>query len=185
MLQKDPHVAAQADWQDVGRTLKEVARKLKEEWQERQRDFEPIREEQEYWINVAAKVMTGDPSPLVRRLRDERVPTLEDMHAFADMLELASDEIRQRRRGGRGGRPRQNILTRLFAKRALVFYEEWKQANRRLGVRDHGHRDAMKDEACRVVLDLHENLYPLHRRLRPWPTFDGVRELMDRPKSRR
>jgi hypothetical protein len=134
-----------------------------------------------YWIAVVCNAMRGDPSYLVKHLRSRRALTQFDRKMLAECLEAhLTGEVGKDR-----GRP-QKHYARLLARMALIFYQEWKQINRRQGIRDHGHGGEMKDEACRVALDFYDaGLLQLHPTVQDIPTFDCVRELMDRPKSRR
>jgi hypothetical protein len=69
-------------------------------------------------------------------------------------------------------------LARMSGGLAFSFYQKWKDANRRNGINDWDHRGEMKDAMCRLVIGLvrpRENA----------PTFEQVRELMERPATRR
>ncbi len=68
-----------------------------------------------------------------------------------------------------------NKTARYLALGAIAFYREWKVANQNAGISNWGLRNDMRDESCRYVLELHG-----------WTaSYETVRELMDRPKSRR
>jgi hypothetical protein len=61
---------------------------------------------------------------------------------------------------------------------ALSIYGTWKGMNKKLGIRSWGLGDKMKDLSCRYAI----KMLPHHGRR---PDFEVVRQLMDRPKSRR
>jgi hypothetical protein len=160
-------------------------RKLKEEWQAKvlaniRRWQEQRAADIEIWHNLndqqvaMVDAIQGNPSRLLEYLGSER--PLTNRREVASCLALAF-----KKPNPRTGRPRKGDV-QLFASQALIFYEEWKQLNRRLGIRNYGHANDMKEEACRVILDLYAWQKEV---LRPFPTPRAVRELMDRPKTRR
>jgi hypothetical protein len=131
---------------------------------------------------------------LLSLLRSERPLTQDDRRVIADTLEWvhkqwekAEEKASSPQRGR--GRPRDDSV-RVLAILAWFFYWEWKQENRRLGICDRGHADDMKQQACRLILDLRREMK--NRRLGICDrghaddyTIDRVREMMDRPRSRR
>jgi hypothetical protein len=178
-----------ASWKDTGRKL---AEERAEEHQNMRRLVaeiasrvmaEPHEAPTREWSDAVHAACNGDPSRLVEYLRSERALTRTDRDLLATFLPSMLKK-------GRPGKDEVKSLARV----ALVFYQEWKQLNRRLGIRDHGHADDMKQQACRVALAL-MNTDPwrvalgLPPVLNPAstvpPTVEAVRELMDRPKSRR
>jgi len=86
--------------------------------------------------------------------------------------------------------------SRTAATVACCFYNDWSSENQRRGIRDYGHRGEMKDYAARAVV---EDFYAWRfgADIRPvylWEIgspknvesfIEVVRELMDKPKSRR
>ena len=70
---------------------------------------------------------------------------------------------------------KQNKVPRYVAKLARSFYRQWQAANIQAGISNWGLANDMKDESCRYTLELVG-----------WTAnFETVRELMDRPNSRR
>jgi len=97
-----------------------------------------------------------------------------------------ADEARRRQtpRAQAGARRNRGGNSRSCARVAIKFYRDWKDANRRNGIRDWGRGDEMKDEACRFAIELYGNDVLSHMREDP-PTFEELRDLMDRPQARR
>ncbi len=129
---------------------------------------------------MIAYAQTGDPSALVTFLRSRRKLTQFDRNTLAEMLEVIFTG--QANRTKQRGRPKR-LWARACAGRARLFYLDWKDANQRSGINDWGRRDEMKDEACRLVIELY-----VDRLSRPGddaPTFEEIRDLMERPAARR
>ena len=93
------------------------------------------------------------------------------------------------------GRPRGEGL-RVAATLSHYFYEEWRAENQKRGVRDYGCRSEMKDYAAEVIVKdffawrFREGVRPVFLWQMGWPKgveslIENVRELMDKPKSRR
>ena len=83
------------------------------------------------------------------------------------------------------GRPA-NTWAKGCAHVANKFYRDWKETNKRREIRDWGHSDEMKDEACRVAIDLYGEKAPSHmRKAEGAVSFEKLRELMERPSARR
>jgi hypothetical protein len=176
--------------------IKEIGRKIKEQFEQRVEQLltipsingslnfivAPRGEREIYWLDVVSALVKGDPSPLVEHLRSERALSQADRSVLADMLAAAftftPDLVPHR---DKGGRPKKRSA-RETAETALAVYRKWKQLNRDLRISDRGHNGEMRDEACRMAIGLmcaagfgdDEDLF----------TFDCVRDLMDRPKSR-
>ena len=129
----------------------------------------------------------GDPSELVELLKSSPftkadrsiLPQLLDA-AFGGEIDDACAPV---------GRPK-NIAARFCADLAITFYTVWKSINQRLGIKDWGHSDEMKDDACRVAIEYHQKRLSRRMTVRlssmeEIPKFAHIRELMDRPRSRR
>lgn len=112
----------------------------------------------------------GQPQYLIDYLRSNRPIRQQDRENLAQLFEGDPEQKSKRRR------PRAHAL-RSAALEAVFFYKSWRAENRRLGIRDHGQGDAMKDEAARFVVK------ELHRRVNVKP--ESVRALMERPAHRR
>jgi hypothetical protein len=113
----------------------------------------------------------GNSKFLVDYLRSDRPLSALEREHFAQALEGVLDRKRPR------GRPL-NRDKRTAAMQAIVFYKAWRVENKLAGVKDHGHSAAMKDEAAKFVIhELEPHSPPLD--------YATVRELMDRPRSRR
>ena len=87
------------------------------------------------------------------------------------------------------GRPK-NTAAQYCANLAVRLYANWKSINRQLEIKDWGHSDEMKDEACRVAIEYHQKrlsrrMTVRHSNMEEIPEFAHIRELMDRPRSRR
>jgi hypothetical protein len=83
------------------------------------------------------------------------------------------------------GRPKMNWARKCVSV-ASKFYLDWKEINQHRGISDWGHSDEMKDEACRVALELYGDKAPPHmRRAEGSIGFEKLRELIERPRSRR
>lgn len=113
----------------------------------------------------------GNSEFLTDYLRSDRpLGELEREH-LAQVLEGVLDRETLR------GRP-PNSDERTAAMLAHALYKIWRDENKRARVRDYGACDAMKDEMVRFVIqDLEPNSPPLN--------CETVRQLMDRPRSRR
>ena len=139
------------------------------------------------WISAVALAYDGDPSTLVELLRSKESLSRLDRNCLAELLDAAfGGEVEAAM--NIKGRPK-HIAAHACASIALKFYADWKAVNRRLNVSDRGVSDAMKDEACRVALQGHKirqaNHVMLDHPMNVVPTFEEVRELMDRPRGRR
>jgi hypothetical protein len=142
------------------------------------------------WVDAVVFAQMGDPSKLVEHLSSRRAFTQFDRKILSDLLDCYfKGEIRQS--WSPVGRPK-NIAAQVCANTATVFYKDWKASNRRWGIKDWGHSDEMKDEACRVAIDYHltrrdrEGRVPISNHpMDEVPDFEQVRALMDRPRSRR
>ena len=159
-----PNRRCSGDWQQTGRALAE-------EWRKGLRH--PANAEwhlYNFWEDLVIAAARGNPSGLVERIQSQAL-------TFADRKILATVLERHFKSKPRKGRRRKHAVRNL-AGLAHQFYAEWKYNNRLNGVPDRGHSAAMKDEACRQAIAIH-----------PAPgrpvRFDEVRELMDRPRSRR
>jgi len=187
-------VSTPRNWRDIGRGLRA---QFLEEAVVAECDCYSCRSQQtkrgqreKYWIYAVVFALNGDPSALVEHLNSRRAITQFDRRILADLLDCSfKGEIE--RQLSPAGRPK-NIAAQVCARHAIRFYTYWKAINRRWRIKDWGHSDEMKDEACRVAVDYH-----IRRRDRAGiirvsnhpmdevPDFDQVRELMDRPRSRR
>jgi hypothetical protein len=129
---------------------------------------------------IAEVAPEGDlPSFVLWLLSSRRKLTRFDRQILIDLLEQVFILLKKiltkpiKKRG-----PPQQRLARLCGTLATNFYQSWKDANRRNGINDWGHRKEMQDEACRLVIGL---VYPRQNA----PTFEQVRELIERPAARR
>jgi hypothetical protein len=132
------------------------------------------REQLSFW-GVICVAVNGDESPLIDYLRSDRPLSPRDRNNLALYLSGYWSDFPGR------GRPTK-ITHKTVAATALEFYEDWRRYNRDHRTRDRGQAEAMKDEALRFVV---EDLWPSHL-----GTIDGtaraaIRDLMNRPKSRR
>ena len=140
-----------------------------------------------YWVRAVALAWMGDPSTLVEHLSSRKAFTQFDRRILADLLDVVfRDETR-----ASPGRPK-NIAAQECARVATIFYTDWKAINRRSGIKDWGHSDEMRDEACSVAIACHLKQRAREGRVRlsnhpmdEVPNFEQVRELMNRPHSRR
>jgi hypothetical protein len=191
----EAEILPQNNWQDVGRELRKqfIARaELPCSCDSCILQDTPREQRKNYWVMVVCKAMDGDPSMLVRHLRSRRKLTRLDRNELAEHFEQILTNELQRKSQKTGGR-RKHTWAQSCAHVAIKFYRDWKDANRRNGINDWGHGDEMKDEACRLAIELYGNLYsPLYgtdnrRRYQgqDMPTFEEVRELIERPAARR
>ncbi len=190
----DVEILTQTNWRDIGQTLRAQflarARDRCDCYSCRSQRTKRGKRER-YWVSAVALAQMGDPSILVKHLISQRAFTQFDRRILAELLDCVfkgeTDSA-----WSPVGRPK-NIAAQSCAGLAIKFYTDWKAINRRWGIKDWGHSDEMKDEACRVAIDYH-----LARRrwigigmsisnhpLNATPDFEQVRELMDRPRSRR
>jgi hypothetical protein len=160
--------------------IREIGRKLADRWLQRGRELQqgfrqamlrPVLHSKYDFIRALYQHARGDSRYLIEYLRSRRPLTSADREQFARVLEGVLSRKKKR------GRPRDSVV-RDAAFQANVFYRVWIDENRANGVRDHGHRDAMKNEAIRFVVEELELQSP---------TVDQekVRELLCRPKCRR
>jgi hypothetical protein len=139
------------------------------------------------WVDAVVQAHWGDPSELVELLKTSTFTKL-DRSILAELLDAVfRGEIDDA--CAPDGRPK-NIAARFCADLAITFYTIWKSMNRRLGIKDWGHSDEMKDEACRVAIEYHQKrlsrrMTVRHSNMEEIPEFAHIRELMDRPRSRR
>jgi hypothetical protein len=188
-------VSTQTDWRDVGQALRarllERARERCDCYSCRNQDTKRGQREK-HWVNLVAQTELGDPSLLVGHLNSRRLLTQFDRKCLADLLDAV---FRGETRAVLSpiGRPK-NLAVRNCAGFAIKFYTDWKAINRQWRIKDWGHSDEMKDEACRVAIDYHlarRDLLRLGGRgltsnhlMDEVPDFEQVRELMDRPRDR-
>lgn len=184
----DRAISPQANWKDVGQELRKI-------WRGRQRcdcywcsvyQDTPRGQRENYWVAVVGEALDGDPSSLVKHLRRGLTPVDRNLLAdtLADVLPDRAERAKQTKQRGRPKRQR----ARSCAGVAIKFYRDWKDANRRNGINDWGHRDGMKDEASRLAIELYGNSNSAWARTyigQDPPTFEQVRELMERPAARR
>jgi hypothetical protein len=174
------------EWQAEGRELGKL-------WIERSRlpcDCTFCRRErsgktrrENYWVWVVGTACRGNPSGLVKHLRSRRAITRADRRILAELFEAHfTGEIDRALKAI--GRPKKH-WARSCARGALKFYSEWRDLNRRKGVNDWGHGDEMKDEACRVLIEIYGLKQPPKHLRDPVLNFEDVRALMERPCSRR
>ena len=191
----EPEILPQMNWQDVGRELRKqfiAQAQLPCSCDSCILQDTPRGQRANYWSVVIFTAIDGDPSLLVRHLRSRRKLTRFDRNSLAKYLEFAFTEALQRKSQKTAGR-RKHTWAQQCAYVAIKFYRDWKDANRRNGINDWGHGDEMKDEACRLAIELYGNVYsPVYgtdnRRYyqgQDMPTFEEVRELIGRPAARR
>lgn len=126
----------------------------------------------------------GDTAPIEALLVSEHdFPlTREDRIHLARVL---GHKYWARRRLGR----RPDSCARLTCGIALRIFRSWKTANKKEGISDWGFSDEMKDQACHYALNIYRSFF--HEPREPnltgarEPIFETVRQLMDRPASRR
>ena len=182
-------ILPQMNWQDVGRELRKqfIARAdlpCSCDWCHVYQDT-PRGQRENYWVMVIGEAMNGNPSLLVRHLRSRRKLTRFDRNKLAEHFEYAFIDALQRKSQKPRGRPGHS-WARSCASVAIKLYQDWKDLNQRNGINDWGRRDEMKDEACRLAIELYGN----GNRGRVYegqdpPTFEQVRELIERPAARR
>jgi hypothetical protein len=140
----------------------------------------------DYWTAVMSNLIRGDSSALIKHLKSGRALTQFDRRILADSLDaFLKGELHT---SPSVGRPK-NIPVQGCASTALGFYDDWKTINRQCKIKDWGHSEEMKDEACRVAIDCQIKRVaalrraPTHPIDMAVPDFEQVRELMDRPRS--
>ncbi|MFD1987985.1 hypothetical protein ACFSOZ_36815 [Mesorhizobium newzealandense] len=121
------------------------------------------------FLNCVIQAHRGNNGPIIEILRSDYEITPDDRQALAFYLQGGFAGPKKRR-----GRPKgaENEAATIATK----FYREWKDLNRRLGIRDHGKSDQMKDEAARFVADEYVS--------RLQANTDTTRENMERGKNR-
>jgi hypothetical protein len=128
-----------------------------------------------------------DPSKLVELLKTSALTKL-DRNILAELLDAVfRGEIDDA--CAPLGRSK-NIAAQFCANLAIAFYTKWKSINRQLEIKDWGHSDEMKDEACRLAIEYHRkrlnrSMTLRHSKMEEVPESAQVRELIDRPRSRR
>jgi hypothetical protein len=139
------------------------------------------------WVDAVVFAHMGDPSELVELLKTSTF-TKSDRSILAELLDAVfGGEIDDA--CAPVGRPK-NIAAQFCANLSITFYTDWKSINRQLEIKDWGHSDEMKDEACRVAIEYHRRRLSRRMAVRlsnmeEVPEFAQIRELMDRPRSRR
>jgi hypothetical protein len=184
----DRAISPQANWRDVGQELRKIRRDRQGcdcYWCSVYQDT-PRGQRENYWVAVVARALDGDPSSLVKHLRRGLTPV--DRNLLADTLaDILPDQAERAKQTKQGGRPKHSWV-QMCAHVAIKFYQDWKDATRRNGINDWGHRDEMKDEASRLAIELYGNSSSVWARTcigQDPPTFEQVRELMERPAARR
>ena len=184
------NLSAQTNWRNVGQALR--AHVL-------ERAFDPCdcyycrcqgtkrgRRERR-WVDAVVSAEMGDPSELVELLKTSAFTKL-DRNILAELLDAVfRGEIDDA--CAPMGRPK-NTAAQYCANLAVRLYANWKSINRQLEIKDWGHSDEMKDEACRLAIEYHRKRLSRSMTLRcsnmeQVPEFAQTRELMDRPRSRR
>jgi hypothetical protein len=112
----------------------------------------------------------ADSSRLIEILRSRPI-SIDEQEELADELEFPEPPKK--------GRPR-NEAMQWAAHTAAIIYRRWKRLNNREGINDWGLGDDMKNQSCLYAIELGA----------PWkgreqPDVEAVRQLLDRPKSRR
>src|SRR6516165_7992041 len=139
------------------------------------------------WVDAVVSAEMGDPSELVELLKTSAFTKL-DRSILAELLDAVfRGEIDDA--CAPMGRPK-NTAAQYCANLAVRLYANWKSINRQLEIKDWGHSDEMKDEACRLAIEYHRKRLSRSMTLRcsnmeQVPEFAQTRELMDRPRSRR
>jgi hypothetical protein len=186
----EPEILPQMNWQDVGQEVRKqfIARfDLPCSCDSCMLQDTPRGRRANYWSFLIFNAIDGDPSSLVRHFRSRRKLTRFDRNELAELFEWAFTEVLQPKSEKTRGR-RKHTWAQMCAHMAIKFYQEWKDANRRNGINDWGHGDEMKDEACHLAIELGSGSGS------PWartckeqdpPTFEEVRELIERPAARR
>jgi hypothetical protein len=183
----EAEILPQMNWQDVGREVrKQFIARVNLPCSCNSCIFQdtPRGRRQNYWSALVFRAIDGDPSVLVRHLRSRRKLTRFDRNELARLFEYAFTKALQHKPTTKGGRPKHSWARMCADVVAINFYQDWKDANRRNGINDWGHRDEMKDEASRLAIELGSCWARRFTGQDP-PTFEQVRELMERPAARR
>jgi hypothetical protein len=181
----DRAISPQANWRDVGQELRKI-------WRGRQRcncywcsvyQGTPRGQRENYWVAVVSNALDGNPSSLVKHLRRGLTPVDRNLLAdtLAEILPAEAERAKQTKKGGR----RKHTWAQMCADLTTNFFRDWKDANQRNGINDWGHRDEMKDEACRLAIELGSCWARTCGEEQDPPTFEQVRELIERPAARR
>jgi hypothetical protein len=183
-------VSPQMNWEGVGRELRALSianagQRCDCYWCRVYQNSRRGRREN-YWVGVVAFAALGDPSALVKNLDSRRKLTRFDRRVLADLLAAVFSKEPERALHPIG-RPK-HIAARACASVARRFYSDWKAINRHWCISDQGHSDEMKDEACRVALEIHQlraaDSLQVDHPMNSIPTFEEVRELIDRARAR-
>jgi hypothetical protein len=183
----EAEILPQMNWQDIGRELRKqfIARaNLPCSCDMCILQRTPRGQRANYWSALICTAIDGNPSLLVRHLRSRRKLTRFDRNELAHWFEYAFTAALQHKSQKTGGR-RKHTWAQHCARLAIEFYQNWKDANRRNGISDWGHGDEMKDEACRLAIELGSCLARTCGEEQDPPTFEQVRELIERPAARR
>jgi hypothetical protein len=163
------------DWRKIGEQVYEYQRAF---YWARLLDDEKARSNplttKQAFSRALVRCAQGDTAPIEDLLLSEHDLSLtrEDRKFIAAILNRKYWVRRPGRRPEGGAR-----LTCMIA---LRIFSSWRETNKKEGISDWGVRDKMKDQACHYALDIY--------RARPGaiePNFETVRQLMDRPASRR
>ena len=174
------YIPPRTNWQDVGRDLRRqyIARVTTVPSKADQSTSRSRRAA--FLFEMIAYAQSGDPSALGAFLRSGQKLTQFDRNELANLLEaIFTRQAKPTKQRGRSKR----LGVRACAAVARRFHVEWKDANRRNGINDWGHGDEMKDEACRLAIELYVDRFPVKDD--PPITFEEIRELMERPAARR
>jgi hypothetical protein len=158
-------MVSKVEWREIGkRIFVRKARERKERATQERHPDAPL------FTALLASALGGTTVPLVAYLRSDKEFSLSQESREHLALVITVQEAKRRKVGRK-----QNKVTRHLAKMARSFYRQWQAANIKAGVSNWGHANDMKDESCRYTLELVG-----------WTAnFEIVRELMDRPNSRR
>lgn len=175
------------NWREVGPLVFKREKSLREaKWQALIATGEIIREidpeSKSFWALVRSA--QGDSTQLIEFLLSE-----EELSLSEDKRQHLAKVLKHAYWKPRRGRPKDSEA-RHAAMIAMHLYELWRYANKRLGFSDRGHCNEMKDESCRYALALiefdHKKIRVTDSRAKFRNTnFEKVRELIERPLSRR
>ncbi len=152
------------NWRQVAEEMRARELSYIEEWAI-DRDF----------LKACRALDESNPGPLAEYLRSDR--PLGKMER--DLLGRLLWQLVQP--GKAKGRPRSEKMMLAFY--ALDFYRGLRQRNKRLGIKDHGHGNSMKDFAARTAVTVSHKVRGIPAKIDE-AFIEAVRAEMDRPKSR-
>ena len=175
------------DWREVGCEVCEYVKatelKKEKELDRISAQLKADRTRENKVFGAIVQAAAGDIEWLIELLSSDEDFAITSRKTREHLVKVLRTGILRRSKRGR----RTNTTAQITCRRAVAIFQLWKLANREMGIADWGVRGKMKDEAAQYAIDFfREKMHRLFpgERFRD-PDFETVRQLMNRPLSRR